>query len=69
MYEMAGIPDGDSHRLRDTFGVDLLSRGISIETVSRLLGHTSIRTTQKHNAPFVKSPQDALEAAVKMAWS
>src|ERR1035438_9422294 len=69
VYEMAGIPDGYSHRLRDTFSVDLLSRGVSLETVSRLLGHTSIKTTQKHYAPFVKSSQDALEAAVKLAWA
>jgi integrase/recombinase XerD len=68
VYEMAGVPEGHSHRLRDTFSVDLLSRGVSLETVSRLLGHTSIKTTQKHYAPFVKSSQDALEAAVKMAW-
>jgi site-specific recombinase XerD len=47
VYEMAGIPDGYSHRLRDTFGVDLLSRWISIETVSRLLGHTSIKNTTR----------------------
>jgi integrase/recombinase XerD len=69
VYDMAGVPSGHSHRLRDTFSVDLLSRGVSLETVSRLLGHTSIKTTQKHYAPFVKSSQDALEAAVKGTWA
>ncbi len=69
VYDMAGLPDGHSHRLRDTFSVDLLSRGVSLETVSILLGHKSIRTTEKHYAPFVKSRQDALEAAVRLSWT
>jgi integrase len=30
-----------------------------------LLGHTSIKTTEKHYAPWVKSRQTAL----KLAWS
>jgi integrase/recombinase XerD len=68
VYEMAGIPDGLSHRLRDTFSVDLLQKGISLETVSQLLGHTSIMTTQKHYAPWVKNRQDALEAAVRATF-
>jgi integrase/recombinase XerD len=69
VYEMAGIPDGHNHRLRDTFSVDLPQNGVSLETVSLLLGHTSIKTTQKHYAPWVKTRQDALEAAVKGTWS
>jgi integrase len=68
VYEMAGVADGHSHRLRDTFSVDLLQKGVSLETVSQLLGHTSIKTTQKHYAPWVKTRQDALEAAVKGTW-
>ena len=69
VYNMAGIEDGHSHRLRDTFSVDLLQKGVPLETVSLLLGHTSIKTTQKHYAPWVKSRQDALESAVKMSWT
>jgi integrase len=69
VYEMAGIEDGHSHRLRDTFSVDLLQKGVSLETVSMLLGHTSIKTTQRHYAPWVKSRQDALEKAVKLSWA
>lgn len=65
VYDLAGVKDGHSHRLRDTFSVDLLSRGVSIETVSRLLGHKNIAVTQRHYAPYVKASQDALEAAVK----
>ena len=69
VYTMAGIKDGHSHRLRDTFSVELLQKGVSLETVSMLLGHTSIKTTQKHYAPWVKTRQDAFEAAVKGSWS
>ena len=68
VYTMAGINDGHSHRLRDTFSVELLQKGVTLETVSMLLGHTSIKTTQKHYAPWVKTRQDALEAAVKGTW-
>jgi integrase len=69
VYVMAGIPDGHSHRLRDTFSVDLLQKGVPIQTVSMLLGHTSIKTTEKHYSPWVKSRQTALEDAVKMSWT
>lgn len=69
VYEMAGIPDGHSHRLRDTFSVDLLSRGVPLDVVSVLLGHSSIRTTEKHYAPWVKRRQVALTDAVKLSWA
>jgi integrase len=69
LFDIAGIPDGHAHRLRDTFAVDLLQRGVSLEDVSVLLGHSSIRITEKHYAPWVKSRQELLEAAVKKVWS
>jgi integrase/recombinase XerD len=43
-----------SHALRNTFAVDLLEKGVPLETVSLLLGHTSIRTTEKSYADFSK---------------
>jgi integrase len=43
-----------SHMLRDTFAVELLLDGMAIEDVSKLLTHTSIQTTQRHYAPWVK---------------
>jgi integrase len=50
-----------SHMLRDTFAVELLLAGVTLEKVSKLLGHKSIRVTEKHYAPWVKSRTAQLE--------
>jgi DNA-binding transcriptional MerR regulator len=50
-----------SHRLRDTFAVDLLEKGVPLEEVSKLLAHESIRTTERHYAKWVKERQDRLD--------
>lgn len=54
---------GHPHRFRDTFSVSLLEKGENLHTVQLLLGHTSIKTTEKHYAPFVESFQRVLDAA------
>ena len=53
-----------SHRLRDTFAVDLLEKGVPLEEVSKLLGHESIKTTERHYAKWVKGRQERLDALV-----
>jgi site-specific recombinase XerD len=67
-FRAAGMPNGHPHQLRDTFAVALLSAGVPVEEVSKLLGHTSIKTTEKHYAPWVKARQARLDALVISTW-
>jgi integrase/recombinase XerD len=57
-----------SHRLRDTFAVDLLSKGVPMEEVSKMLGHRSISTTERHYAQWAKVRQDRLDTLVSATW-
>ncbi|MGA7174656.1 MAG: site-specific integrase [Candidatus Acidiferrales bacterium] len=56
------------HMFRDTFAVEMLLAGVPLEQVSILLGHKSVKITEKHYAPWVKARQDQLAANVRMAW-
>ena len=38
LFELAHVDGAHSHRFRDSFAVSLLEKGVSIETVSMLLG-------------------------------
>lgn len=68
LFRKAGIDGGHAHRFRDTFSVSLLENGASLEEVSVLLGHASVKVTEKHYAPWVKSRQDRLEERVRATW-
>jgi integrase len=68
LFEKAELPDGHAHRFRDTFAVELLLAGVPLERVSVLLGHTSIRITERHYAPWVRARQEQAEADVRRAW-
>lgn len=57
------------HMFRDTFAVELLLAGVPLDQVSLLLGHSSIKVTERHYAPFVKARQQQLEASARLAWS
>jgi integrase/recombinase XerD len=69
LFELAAIPGGHAHRFRDTFAVELLLANVPIERVSVLLGHQSVRITEKHYAPWVRSRQEQLEADLESAWT
>jgi integrase/recombinase XerD len=51
------------HRYRDTFAVNLLTSGADLRTVQLLLGHQSIKVTEKHYAHFVAAQQALLDSA------
>jgi integrase/recombinase XerD len=69
LFKRAGIPGGHAHRFRDTFAVELLEAGTSTEDVRILLGHTSVKVTEKHYSPWIKTRQDRLEQHVMKTWS
>jgi integrase/recombinase XerD len=68
LFQLAKIPNGHAHRFRDTFAVELLLAGAPMERVSVVLGHQSVRITEKHYAPWVRSRQEQLEADLESAW-
>jgi integrase len=53
---------------RDTFAVELLLAGVPIDQVSTLLGHGSVKMTEKHYLPWVEARQKQLTASVRRAW-
>jgi integrase/recombinase XerD len=55
-----------AHQLRDSFAVDLLSNGVSLEDVA--LGNT-MKIAEKHYAPWVQSRQISLEKSIERAWT
>ena len=48
-----GLKDARMHDLRRTFGYNLIKQGRPIYEVSKLLGHSSVVTTEKHYAPLM----------------
>ena len=63
-----GMSNAVSHRLRDTFAVELLLAGVPLERVSILLGHQSIKITEKHYSPWTRSRQEQIEQDLAAAW-
>ena len=75
LFKIANITklDGSKKRcfpqmFRDTFAVELLLSGVPLDQVSILLGHSSVKITEKHYAPWVKARQEQLEASVRQSW-
>jgi hypothetical protein len=68
VFKEAKIPGGHTHRFRDTFAMGLLQAGVPMDRVSVLLGHNSIKVTENHYSPWVRGPQEPLEADVRRTW-
>lgn len=68
LFDLAGIKDGHSHKFRHLFSVSLLAKGVPLETVSILLGHKSIRVTERYYSAFVPARRSTIEEAVKSTW-
>ena len=54
-FRRAGLTDISPHCLRRTFATRLLSRGAAITDVQHLLGHASVKTTERAYAAFVRN--------------
>ena len=69
LFEDAEVKEGHAHRFRDTMAVELLMAGTPIERVSILLGHSSVRVTEKHYNPWNRARQEQAEADVARAFA
>ena len=75
LFKLADIRTADGkvkrchpHMFRDTFAVEMLLAGVPIDQVSLLLGHASVKITEKSYSPFVKARQVQLQESVRNAW-
>ncbi len=63
------VLDCRPHRLRDTFAVQALLRGLGIGDVSRLLGHSSVKITETYYAKWVPARRRRLESIVAQSFA
>ncbi|MCB1869207.1 MAG: tyrosine-type recombinase/integrase [Gammaproteobacteria bacterium] len=69
-FQRAGVNSTSSHNLSKTFATRLLNRGAAITDVQHLLSHSSVKTTERAHAAFVKNERfkqtiDLLDQPVK----
>ena len=57
---LAGLNNVSCHTLRHTFAKTLIDRGVSLEKVAKLLGHSSLNTTQIYVTPGRKDLERAV---------
>lgn len=62
----AGMPDLRMHDLRHTFASNLVNSGQSIYVVSKLLGHSQIKTTARYSHLADETLMSAVDAAAKV---
>jgi len=65
----AKVPNLHAHRFRNKFSVELLLKGVPLERVSILLGHSSVKVMEKHYSPWIRERQEQAEADVKRTWA
>lgn len=68
LFKLAGVK-GHPHQFRHTFANRLLRNSVPLETVSRLLGHTTVIVTASHYSKWTKDRQAEAEAAVRKVWA
>jgi hypothetical protein len=69
LFALAGITKrAHIHMIRDTFAIECLLSEIPLERVAILLGHSSVKITEKHYKPWVTALQHQLEDDVIKSW-
>lgn len=75
LFELAALKESDGapkrsfpHMLRDSFAVEALLSGMRLEEVSTILGHSSVKVTEKHYMPWVRARQSNLNHSVVQSW-
>lgn len=66
LFKLAGIK-GHAHRFRTTMAVNLLEKGIPLESVAMILGN-SVKVVERHYAPWIERRQTSLDEAVRKTW-
>ena len=56
------------HMFRDTFAIEALLSKMRLEDVSTILGHSSVKITEKHYMPWVRARQTNLNQSVMASW-
>jgi integrase len=67
LFQIANLKEADGtpkrchpHMFRDTFAVEALLSDMRIEQVQTILGHSSVKVTEKHYLPWVRARQTSL---------
>jgi integrase/recombinase XerD len=75
LFKLAGLKEAGGetkrahpHMFRDTFAVESILAGMKIEDVSTILGHSSIRVTEKSYMPWVRARQSSLNQSAVNSW-
>lgn len=65
--DRVGVEDCRPHRLRDTFAVRMLAKGLSLDDLKVLLGHSSVKITEQYYAAWTPTRGTLLEGKLTKA--
>jgi integrase/recombinase XerD len=68
LFDKAKMPYAHSHMFRHTFAIEWLKAGLTLFEVSKLLGHASVKTTEKYYAAWVQGLPDKMENSMRAHW-
>ena len=65
LFHRAKIPDANLHTLRKTAGARLIQKGVDIYRVSKFLGHSSVKVTEKHYVDLLEVDYQGMSALLE----